>query len=60
MTFNVSFKITDESASLNDVIEAGFTIEQAEYAVKKIVTETLEDELGDDMTFSCLAVKYDG
>lgn len=60
MTFNVSFKITDESASLNDVIEAGFTIDQAEYAVKKIVTEILEDELGDDMTFSCLTVEYDG
>lgn len=60
MTFNISFKLTDESASLNDLINAGFTIEQAEQAVKNMVTEVLEDELGDEMTFSCLRVEYDG
>lgn len=59
MTFNVSFKITDESISLNDLINAGYTIEQAEYTVKKMMEEVLEDELGDEMTFSCLKVEYD-
>ena len=60
MTFNISFKLTDETASLNDLINTGFTIEQAEQAVKNMVTEVLEDELGDEMTFSCLRVEYDG
>ena len=60
MTFNISFKLTDESASLNDIINAGFTIEQAEQAVKNMVIEVLEDELGDEMAFSCLRVEYDG
>ena len=59
MTFNVSFKLADESASVNDVVEAGFTIEQAEYAVKKMVSEVLEDEICDGMTLSCLRVECD-
>lgn len=59
MTFNVSFKITDESISLNELIKAGYTIEQAEYTVKKMMEEVLEDELGDEMTLSCLKVEYE-
>ena len=59
MTFNVSFKITDESASLNDLLKAGFTIDQAEQAMREMITEVLEDELGDDMTFSRLRVESD-
>ena len=59
MTFNISFKLTDESTSLASLIDAGYTIDQAEQAAKAIIAEILEDELGDDMTFSCLHVEYD-
>ena len=60
MTFNVSFKITDESISLNELIKKGYTIDQAEFAVKEMVSEALEFDLGDEMMFSCLKVEYDG
>jgi hypothetical protein len=59
MTFNISFKITDDTISLNELIEEGYTIDEAEFVVKKMITEMLEDELGDAMTFSCLKIEYD-
>ena len=59
MTFNVSFKLTDNETSLNDLINAGYTIEQAEYVAKKMIEAILEDELGGDMTFSCLRAELD-
>ena len=58
MTFNVSFKFT-EPTSLNELIEKGYTIEQAEQVVKAIIAKVLEDELDEYMVFSCLNVELD-
>lgn len=58
MTFNVSFKLT-EPTSLNELIEKGYTIEQAEQVAKAIIAKVLEDELDEYMVFSCLNVELD-
>ena len=58
MTFNVSFKLT-EPTTLNELIEKGYTIEQAEQVAKAIIAKVLEDELDEYMVFSCLNVELD-
>lgn len=59
MTFNVSFKLTDNFISLQTLTEAGFTIEHAETLLTESLTEVLQEEIGDEMTLSCLRVEYD-